>query len=77
MEIFTVGHSTHEKEKLIDMLQFNNIDILADVRSIPFSRRYPHFNQYRLEDINIDGNGSGFNPLFIKIKLSIDKGFRM
>ncbi len=45
MKIFTVGHSTRSLQELIGLLNENAIQVLADVRSFPSSRRYPHFNR--------------------------------
>jgi uncharacterized protein (DUF488 family) len=46
--IYTVGHSNHAIEKFLSLLKDNAITAIADVRSRPFSRRYPHFNKERL-----------------------------
>jgi uncharacterized protein (DUF488 family) len=42
--IFTVGHSTRTLEELVEMLDAHRVRTVADVRLIPKSRRYPHFN---------------------------------
>jgi len=42
--IYTVGHSTRSFEQLVAILQSFAIRAVADVRLIPKSRRYPHFN---------------------------------
>lgn len=42
--IFTIGHSTHAVEKLLELLDHHGITAVADVRSTPFSR-LPQFNQ--------------------------------
>jgi uncharacterized protein (DUF488 family) len=42
--IYSIGHSTRTIEELIAMLAETGITQLADVRLIPRSRRYPHFN---------------------------------
>ncbi len=42
--IFTVGHSTRSFDDLVRILQVHGVLALADVRTIPRSRRYPHFN---------------------------------
>ncbi|MGA2232329.1 MAG: DUF488 domain-containing protein [Tepidisphaeraceae bacterium] len=42
--IFTVGHSTHEWEPFVGLLLRHRIQVVADVRSQPFSR-IPHFNR--------------------------------
>ncbi len=46
--IWTIGHSTHSLEMFIAMLQSFNIEMVADIRSYPGSRRYPHFNKEAL-----------------------------
>jgi uncharacterized protein (DUF488 family) len=47
--IWTIGHSTHTIEEFIDMLKSFQIECVADIRSFPGSRRYPHFNKEALE----------------------------
>jgi len=49
LEIWTIGHSTRPIEELIEALRSFEIDVLADVRSFPGSRRYPHFNKEQLK----------------------------
>jgi uncharacterized protein (DUF488 family) len=44
MHLLTVGHSTRSVGELIDLLVTAGTDIVADVRTFPHSRRYPHFN---------------------------------
>jgi uncharacterized protein (DUF488 family) len=41
--IFTIGHSTRSLDELITLLQRHGVGLVADVRSIPRSRRHPHF----------------------------------
>lgn len=45
----TVGHSTHEGETFVSLLRAHGVTAVADVRSAPFSRFTPHFNQRSLE----------------------------
>jgi uncharacterized protein (DUF488 family) len=42
-EIFTVGHSTHEVERFLTLLGKARIEVVADVRRFPGSRRHPQF----------------------------------
>jgi uncharacterized protein (DUF488 family) len=42
-EIFTLGHSTHPIERFIRLLSANGVDLVADVRRFPGSRRNPQF----------------------------------
>ena len=46
--IFTIGHSTHPIEDFLALLSQHKIAALADVRSYPSSKRWPHFNQEEL-----------------------------
>ena len=43
--VFTVGHSTHPIDRFIEMLRAHEIGHLIDVRTLPRSRRNPHFNR--------------------------------
>jgi uncharacterized protein (DUF488 family) len=47
--IFTIGHSTHPIEEFLALLSQHEILALADVRSYPTSKRWPHFNQDELQ----------------------------
>lgn len=42
--VFTIGHSTLSLEKFISVLKENSIGLIADVRTLPRSRRNPQFN---------------------------------
>jgi len=44
-KIWTIGHSTRTIEDFIKALQANEIQLVADVRTLPGSRRHPQFNQ--------------------------------
>jgi uncharacterized protein (DUF488 family) len=46
--IYTLGHSNHPAERLIELLRQHDIGAVADVRSMPFSRFNPQFNRERL-----------------------------
>lgn len=46
--IWTVGHSTRSIEEFLAVLKTHDIELLADVRSLPGSRRYPQFNREAL-----------------------------
>jgi uncharacterized protein (DUF488 family) len=47
--LFTIGHSNHEPEVLLGLLQGAGVTAVADVRSSPYSRRQPHFSRGPLE----------------------------
>ena len=42
--IFTIGHSTRTIVDVLALLRQVNVDLVADVRSIPHSRAYPWFD---------------------------------
>ena len=45
MKVFTVGHSNRSLDQLIAMLKEHGVEVLADVRTVPGSRRLPHFSR--------------------------------
>ena len=47
--IFTIGHSNHDISDFINLLLANQIELVIDVRSAPYSKLYPHFNRNPLE----------------------------
>jgi uncharacterized protein (DUF488 family) len=56
MRIWTIGHSTRTIDEFISLLKENEINLLADVRAWPGSKRYPHFNKDALaESLNARG----------------------
>ncbi|MBI4244927.1 MAG: DUF488 domain-containing protein [Planctomycetes bacterium] len=50
MKIFTIGHSNNDINEFIKLLRRHNIEILADVRSQPYSKYVPQFNKILLEN---------------------------
>jgi len=47
--LFTIGHSNHSIERFLELLRQAEVTAVADVRSSPFSQRYPQFNQPALK----------------------------
>lgn len=47
--VWTIGHSTHSLEAFIAMIKSFHIECIADIRSFPGSRKFPHFNKETLE----------------------------
>jgi uncharacterized protein (DUF488 family) len=50
MRIWTIRHSTRTIDKFISLLEEHGIKLLADVRLLPGSKRYPQFNRETLAD---------------------------
>lgn len=63
MALFTIGHSTRSLEDFIDLAKKWNVDTIADVRSFPGSKRYPHFN---IENLKISLPNNHLNYLHFK-----------
>ncbi len=47
-QMFTIGHSTDSLDYFIGLLASNQIDTIADIRSVPYSRFVSQFNKDRL-----------------------------
>ena len=62
LSIFTIGHSNHELQKLIDLLKFNEIEVVADIRSNPHSRFASQFNK---DDFKKAIQAAGIKYLFL------------
>ena len=54
--IYTIGHSTRTIEEFLDLLFSFDIKILADIRRLPGSRKYPQFDQDNLRK-SLEENG--------------------
>jgi uncharacterized protein (DUF488 family) len=48
-KIYTIGHSTHTIEEFIGLLERVDIDIVIDVRTTPYSKFVPAYNQEALK----------------------------
>lgn len=48
MKLFGIGHSTHALDAFVRLLVAHGITQLADVRTVPRSRRWPHFGSDQL-----------------------------
>ena len=74
--IFTIGHSNKNTDEIISWLKQNSIEILVDVRSVPYSRYVPQANreaiQLALTDAGIKyvfmGDHLGGRPAGIETK---------
>jgi len=47
--VWTIGHSTRTLDEFIAMLKSFQIELVADIRSFPGSRKYPQYNKEALE----------------------------
>jgi len=60
--LYTIGHSNHELDHFAGLLVQHRIQVLADVRSAPWSRYTPHFNS---ESLKHSLPGLGIQYLFL------------
>ena len=60
--IYTIGHSTHSLDEFLNMLRSFDIKILADIRSLPGSRRFPQFD---MENIKISLEETGIQYIHL------------
>ena len=61
-EIWTIGHSTHPIERFVRLLRAHRIELLADVRRFPGSRRNPQFGAEALA-ASLDAEGIAYEGL--------------
>ena len=80
--IWTVGHSTRPIGEFIKLIHLSDVEIVADIRRYPGSRKYPQYNKEALEKslsdagikyIHLPDLGGRRKPL----PDSINKGWRL
>lgn len=54
--IYSIGHSNRTFDDFLALLEENEIEVLADIRTVPKSRTYPHFNTESLAE-TLPANG--------------------
>lgn len=62
--IWTIGHSTYDIETFIGLLKAYGIEVLVDVRSLPGSNKYQHFNQ---DVLSLSLNDAGIEYIYISL----------
>ena len=61
-DLFSIGHSNHPVDRFIDLLRAAGVTMIADVRSVPASRRYPWFSAKRLGE-RLAHDGIVYEPM--------------
>jgi uncharacterized protein (DUF488 family) len=59
MRTWTIGHSTHTLDGFVGLLAAHEIALLVDVRTVPRSRRHPHFGTDALAQ-SLPGRGIAY-----------------
>lgn len=62
MDLWTIGHSNHPWDRFVDLLRDHRIEVVADVRSQPYSSFSDHFSQVPLHRSLVD---AGFRYVFL------------
>jgi uncharacterized protein (DUF488 family) len=60
--IYTIGHSTRPLDDFLALLNAHGIGQLADVRTVPRSRRHPHFTRESL-DVSLPAAGIAYRHM--------------
>ena len=61
-DIWSIGHSNATAERFLAMLRGAGISAIADVRSVPSSRRFPWFSKNNMA-AQLAGAGIGYLPM--------------
>jgi uncharacterized protein (DUF488 family) len=61
-DLLTVGHSNQSADDFLAALKGAGVTLVADVRSVPFSRRFPWFSGRTLAE-RLQGRGIGYTAL--------------
>lgn len=64
--VYTIGHSTHSMGSFLALLGGHQIEVLADVRSAPYSGYVPRFDKDRLRDA---ARAAGIGYLYLGAEL--------
>jgi uncharacterized protein (DUF488 family) len=64
--LFTIGHSTHSLSQFCELLKGHQVTAVADVRSVPYSRRNPEFNREALQ-ANLEERGIAYSFLGVEL----------
>lgn len=67
MEIYTIGHSNYTMERLIDMLEYYNINCVVDIRRTPYSKYNIQFDK---ETIRYTLTNAGFVYIYMGKELA-------
>ncbi|MDA1051469.1 MAG: DUF488 domain-containing protein [Planctomycetota bacterium] len=49
--VYSIGHSNHDEATFVELLKRHEIDVVADVRSQPYSKYLSHFNADQLKSL--------------------------
>lgn len=64
-DLFSIGHSNVPAERFLGLLQNAGVNMIADVRSVPASRRFPWFSKHCLA-ARLAAAGVGYQAMGIR-----------
>jgi uncharacterized protein (DUF488 family) len=64
--VYTIGHSNHPLEKFLSLVESNDIRVIVDIRSRPYSRFASQFNKAAIEE-SLRANGISYQYLGDKL----------
>jgi uncharacterized protein (DUF488 family) len=62
LTVHTIGHSTRSADEFVALLSAHGVGMLADIRTVPKSRRVPHFNIDALPRV-LEASGIGYQHM--------------
>ena len=71
--LFTIGHSNHEMPEFVSLLTRHGVDVVADVRSHPYSRFHRQFNRDTFAELL---NRAGIQYVFLGRELGARRSER-
>jgi len=54
--IYLIGHGNMKLDEFLEILKGKKVDVLVDVRSVPFSKYVPDFNKESLKEFLLNNN---------------------
>ena len=72
-KLFTIGHSDHEMPEFVSLLTRHGVDVVADVRSHPYSRFHGQFNRDTFAELL---NRAGIQYVFLGRELGARRSER-
>lgn len=55
-KVYLIGHGNLKLDKFLEILKEKKVDMIIDVRSMPYSKYAPHFNEGNLKEFLLKNN---------------------
>ncbi len=77
MEVFTIGHSNYDIDKLLNMLRFYNINCVVDIRGTPYSKYNIQYNKEGYSDFEKVIYEDDFKKGIERLRLGCERGYKI